>query len=277
MKRLIAIVSIMLVVLLGCEGKNIQKLTETDTETLTKQEYNIMGTYICKGEIYNQFIDEYEEYIPAIRFYEDGKCVLRVYYIGGVSEVEGVYCIKNSEVLVDIDLLYTIFRDSGTGEKYMDDEYIFTITDEDHLVIDRSFYEVNPGDSFVRISEDLEISTAPEPEHNVLGRYICSSAYYDDAYIAVHIEEIPSIMFLKDSRCSFYVDQKGGEEVWGKYRIEGDKIYVSELRFFPTDEPDPVRDNMDKEYVFTIVDEDHLTIDKGFYNVQAGDTFVRSK
>ena len=73
-----------------------------------------------------------------------------------------------------------------------------------------------------------------------------------------------------------FVDQGDGQEAWGNYRIEDSKIYVTELHFRYLADEDPIRDNMELAYVFTVMDEDHLMIDPGFYNVQAGDIFIRA-
>ena len=152
--------------------------------------------------------------------------------------------------------------------------YIFEITNENDLVGDRTFYAVSVDDPFVRMSVEPEPTT--EPEYDIIGKYVCSNDYYDDpTYSMTHPWPIPYIKFLKEGHCMLFVDQEGGREIWGQYRIEGNKIYVYELQFRYLEMIDEVRDNMAHEYVFTIVDEEHLTIEPGFFDVQAGNTFVR--
>lgn len=281
MKRFRIIISAVIILFLfGCADQDAQipettgEKTEASAGTSIKPEYNIIGEYICQGEIYDQFKEEAYEYIPSINFYEDGSCRLRVYYIGGVSNVEGVYYIDENRIYVKVDLLYTNFQDSVTGENYMDDEYVFTIIDEDYLVIDRGFYVVNAEDPFVRISTEPDRSI--EPTYDMLGKYVCSSEYYNEEYMAEHPEAVTFLSLLKENRCTLYVDYLNGRrKIGGKYKIEGDKIYIYELAFLFEGDEDFVRDNMDDEYVFTIIDEDHLVIDKGYFAVQAGDSFVK--
>lgn len=272
----ICVLCVVLLFLVSCANQDVNKLvnsstTDINTEFSVESEtkHNIIGEYICQGYMYEEFMDEYPEFVPSINFYDDGSCKLRVYYIGGVDDVKGEYSVKGDEIHVKLDLEWTFFEGTDSaGLPYMDDEYIFTITDEDHLVIDREFYVVHAKESFVRISAEPEITT--EPEYDIIGKYVCSSDYYNDSSWA-----IPYIKFLKEGHCMLFVDQEGGREIWGQYKIEENRIYVSELRFRYLEMIDEVRDNMEHEYVFTIVDEDHLTIDRGFFNVQAGDTFVR--
>ena len=281
MKKAFILGFIIFLFLVGCKTQNVEMPEENlstitwDTETELEEEYDIIGEYICQGEIYDQFKDDAFEYIPAVRFYEDGNCMLRVYYIGGVDDVEGVYNVAGNEIHVQLDLEWTLFEGTvSDGVPYMDDEYIFEITDEDHLVIDRECYVVNAEDPFVRISTEPEPTT--EPEYDIIGRYVCSNDYYDDpTYYMTHPWPIPYIKFLKEGHCMLFVDQEGGREIWGQYRIEGNKIYVYELQFRYLEMIDEVRDNMAHEYVFTIVDEEHLTIEPGFFDVQAGDSFVK--
>ena len=270
-----------LLFLVGCKEQNMEMPEENlstiawDTETEQEEEYDIIGEYICKGEIYDQFKDDAFEYIPAVRFYEDGNCMLRVYYIGGVDDVEGVYIVDGNEIHVQLDLEWSLFEGTvSDGVPYMDDEYIFEITDEDHLVIDREYYVVNAGDPFVRISTEPETTT--EPEYDIIGKYVCSNDYYDDpTYSVTHPWPVPCIKFLKEEHCALFVDREDGQRIiWGQYSLEGNQIQI-ELRFYPSDERDPIRENMAHEYVFTIVDEEHLTIEPGFFDVQTGDTFVR--
>ena len=279
MKRLRTIISAaMILLLLGCADQNVQtsgisgEIPEASADTSTKKsEYNIIGEYICKGEIYDQFKEEAYEYIPSINFYEDGSCRLWVYYIGVVTGIRGIYNINENKIYVHLDFDRTVFENSG--DQYMDDEYIFTITEEDQLIIDRGFYVVNAEDLFVRTSTEPENTT--EAEYDIIGKYICNNDYYNDEYISLYLESVSYVTFYEYGHCKTYIDYlEGGQEVWGKYSLEGNQVKVA-LRFFPTDEPDPIRENMDDEYVFTIIDEDHLVIDKGYFAVQAGDSFVK--
>lgn len=261
------------------KGESGELIYSSDSMEITSEKKNdIIGKYICTSEYFsNEYFQLHNESVPFIIFYEDDTCTLSVNYFEGVTNIKGKYEIKEKEINVKLDLQWTIFEGTDSvGLSYMNDEYIFTITDENHLVINRGYYSVNAGDSFMKTTTESDFTTVPESENDMLGKYICSSFYYDEAYTASHMNTIPSILLLKDGICSIYVDHEGGRKIRGSYRIEGDKIYVSELRFSLMQE-DPLKAYMDEEYVFTIVDEDHLTIDKGFYNVQAGDTFVRSE
>ena len=169
MKKLCMIfcVFLFLFALNGCTDQEINPLDPPDTDAAdvnatvaaTTPE-SMIGEYICRNDTYNAFIAEYPEYIPSINFYDDGACKLRVYYIGGVTDVFGIYEIKKNEIHVKVDLSWTIFEGTDdAGLPYMDDEYIFTITDEEHLTIDREYYTVHAGDPFERISAEPETTT----------------------------------------------------------------------------------------------------------------------
>lgn len=252
-----------------------------DNNTMESNEsnfhYSILGKYVCSSAYFSDeyFTTMHQESVPSISFYDNGNCLLMVNYLEGCCNVKGVYSVDDDKIHVQLDLEWTLFEGTDeAGLPYMDDEYIFEITDEDHLVIDRGFYSVNARDPFVRISTEPETTT--EPEYDIIGKYVCSNDYYDDpTYSMTHSWPIPYIKFLKEGHCMLFVDQEGGREIWGRYRIEGNKIHVYELKFRYLEMIDEVRDNMAHEYVFTIVDEEHLTIEPGFFDVQAGDGFVK--
>ncbi len=141
-------------------------------------EATIIGEYVCTNE-YIASGDSFQsapEAIPSITFIEDGNCEVLVNYLGGIAKVFGTYNIKNDQAIVYLDLMdtlsmdYVLNDDPTTPEigetevvwlrdqiafqegdvKYMPDEYVFDIIDSNEIVIDKGFYIVNAGDSFIK-------------------------------------------------------------------------------------------------------------------------------
>lgn len=265
---------------------------QPDTSEELRDEYNIIGEYTCMNDFYDQYKDrpDYDEYIPSISFYEDGMCRFRVYYIGGVTNLNGVYKIEEDSITVNLDMKNTIMESPADGSiQYMDDQYVFKIADEDNLIIDRECYIVNADDLFVKTSSE-PAPVEPDPEYDILGKYICSS----EKFIGTDSYPVPYIKFYKEGHCEVYVGLSQEDKyyvnesderyeitdsVFGKYYFEENRIHITDLRFLPipTEVDHPLLDVMQDNYVCTIIDEDHITIDNGFYNVSAGDTFVREK
>ena len=112
-------------------------------------------------------------------------------------------------------------------------------------------------------------------QFDVLGKFYCSNDYYNIEWFENNPESIPSIEFFKDGRCILFVNYfEGTCDISGVYSIEGNKIKV-ELDFQGTIFEGTGTEYMDDQYVFTIISDNEITIDKGYYTVEAGDPFIR--
>ena len=119
-------------------------------EASDSSKFNINGKYICNNDYFkneNHFAI-FPEDIPAIAFYEDNSCEFNINYMGGITSVYGIYSIEGKQILVTIYLNDTIFEESDI--KYIDDKYIFSIRSDNEIIIDKGFYAVNAGDTFVK-------------------------------------------------------------------------------------------------------------------------------
>jgi len=142
-----------------------------------------------------------------------------------------------------------------------------------------------------------------ETTHNpvdfqIVGRYVCSSDYFSYNYFVNFPNHIPTIIFHEDGTCELVVNYFGGVvTVFGVYRIDNDVIFVDlnlndtisevhvikdgeafvELRpnFIVFEEGDVKY--MDDHYAFSIINNDKIVIDRGFFAVNAGDVFVRAQ
>ena len=120
-------------------------------------------------------------------------------------------------------------------------------------------------------------SSEPEPikssERYISDTYTCSSDYFST------LSTTPSICFNKNGDCVISVNYSGGIcNMEGKYYIQGDKIYVK-LSFDNTIFEDTGNeytdlDYMSNKYVFSIVNDTEIVINRGCYAVKAGDGFV---
>jgi hypothetical protein len=122
-------------------------------EPSTILEVAVLGEYTCSNDMYynSEFYITHPDAIPSITFYDDGSCKFIINYSEGICNVEGYYCIDEDYIYIGLELSNTIFLDKETGEKYMDDQYVFTIVNSDTIVIDKDCYAVYAGDSFVRL------------------------------------------------------------------------------------------------------------------------------
>ena len=131
-------------------------------------------------------------------------------------------------------------------------------------------------DSSANSSNSLS-SFSTMPEFNILGKYVCFSDYHKDKNIIKNPDDIPSITFYENGKCNLFVAYFGG--VWdvnGLYEIKEDTIKVElDLHGTPFEGIDTAGNPyMDAIYIFNIIDNDKLIIDKGFYSVYAGDPFI---
>jgi hypothetical protein len=142
------------------------------TSTVEKNSIKILGKYTCT----NDYITNGDSFtvnpdtIPSVTFNEDGSCEVVVNYLEGIATVYGTYSVDNKQVFVSLDLLDTtsevysidengkesvvieknlvVFQEGDT--KHMDDRYVFDVIDNNNIVIDRGFYIVGEGDSFIK-------------------------------------------------------------------------------------------------------------------------------
>ncbi len=282
MKRFYLLLAI-LMLLSGCSRPISNEPVEATPESTSgiKDEFVVIGKYVCKSQ-YCEGLEE--ECTPEINFYEDGTCRMFVNYLEGGANIKGEYSVESDKVFVKLDFTNSIFEGSGT--KYMDDTYVFSIENDDNITIDRHVYVVNAGDAFERISIEPEETTVLSP--NIVGKYVCSNDYYNDEYVSNNNTTIPYIKFFEGYECAMYVDHgddttfvegndlESSQRIYGVYKVTDGKIKIS-LHFLPSITGEhPLVDKMDSEYTLTLIDEDHLVIDKGFFNVRAGDVFVRT-
>lgn len=294
MKKILSMFSILCILamlMLGCSSPTPDSSSDTSDkyEDYDYKDYNIVGKYKCDNRYFKQFEEESPEYISAINFYEDGTCLFHVYYIGGIANLNGVYDIDNGTISVKVDLKNTVLETPPDSEiQYMDDQYVFSITDENTLAIDRGCYVIDADDSFIKVSSEPD-ALAPEPEYDILGTYLCSG----DQYNGQPKNSIPYIKFYKEGKCQIYAALSDEDKyfmnesneqceiedsVSGKYHFGENCIYITDLYFFPVAaevDVHPLKKVFPEEFVCTIVDDESIVIDKGFYKVNDGDTFVR--
>ena len=161
-KFLIFILFISVLFTLGCQ-QNIENSDAKNTSSTLNNsnkisedafdisKFDVLGTFICSDESFKtEFHKKYPSTIPLIAFYEAGTCHFRINYSEGMFDVSGFYTVESNNIKVKLNLNNTIFMDAKTGEKYMDDQYVFTIMNNNKIVIDRECYAVNSGDLFVK-------------------------------------------------------------------------------------------------------------------------------
>ena len=113
-------------------------------------EFNVVGKFICSNNYYNSQV-VYN--IPSITFNNGNSCVFVVNYLEGGADINGTYKREGNEITVELNFQGTIFEnnlDEFTGEKYIEEQFIFTIVDEDKVAIDKNCYAVEAGDLFIR-------------------------------------------------------------------------------------------------------------------------------
>ena len=121
-----------------------------DNETIVyvqspEDEFDVIGKFICASDYHRSaFSLRSPQTIPSITFFEDGKCSLYVNYLEGGCAVSGEYSVNGDEIHVELDIEGTIFQ------TYMNDTYMFVISDDNTLTIYRGFYTVDDRDKFIR-------------------------------------------------------------------------------------------------------------------------------
>ena len=137
-------------------------VTELDTsEAVTEPNPNeaLLGTFVCDSEVFkDDAFAKAPEYIPALTLKDDGSMIWRVYYVGGVVDIEGTYVIEENKIYIDCVLEGTPVHGIDVGGfPYMDNKFVFEIEDNNTLVYynhpDAKLdycYAVYPGDKLVR-------------------------------------------------------------------------------------------------------------------------------
>ena len=137
--------------------------SELSTSSSSKPEFKILGQYVCDSDYHrDDFNVQHPESVPFITFRDDGNCSLYVNYLNGCEYVHGTYSIENDRIQVELDFHGTYFEgkiDPATGGPWMDNHYVFQIIDDNQIIIDREFYTVNAGDTFVRYIRPLSSSS----------------------------------------------------------------------------------------------------------------------
>ena len=268
-----AAVLLLIIALCSCDRR-----AADDAGRWSYSETDFTGTYICRGEIYDMFAENSEEYIPYFSFDGSGACTAMIYYIGGVTYVDGTYSVDDDRLSVKLDLTYSAVWDpfGVRQEDYMGDAYTFTVESEARLTIDKGFYAVHDGDGFEKISDEVRKLPDASKTEDYMGIYYCSTGAYENSSVGDAI--VPYVYLAKEGHCCLYIESADGtgRELWGNYTSDGGKFHISDLRFL-YDGTDADRDSIPHEYVFEIADDGALIIDRGFYNVASGDRFVREK
>ena len=113
-----------------------------------------------------------------------------------------------------------------------------------------------------------------------IGKFQCAGDNYKDDYYLLNQESIPYIFFKKYGECVMGINYlEGGCDIPGKYVITDDKITVK-LDFSSSILDETVADEnnhffITDTYIFTIIDENTISIDHMCYGVNPGDIFVR--
>ncbi len=116
------------------------------------------------------------------------------------------------------------------------------------------------------------------PNFTIIGKYTCSNEYWKDDFFIQNPEKVPYIIFENNNNCSILVNYLDGlENVKCSYIMEKDtikvKAYIEGTLFDGT--YDDGRPYMEDEYIFDVIDNNHIVIDKGFYTVSARDSFIK--
>jgi len=69
---------------------------------------------------------------------------------GVLCNVKGTYSVEGNFIIVILDFEGTVFIDNENAETYIPVQHIFEIVHDDEIVIDKDFYIVSAGDSFIR-------------------------------------------------------------------------------------------------------------------------------
>ena len=127
---------------------------------------------------------------------------------------------------------------------------------------------------FSSLSMPPESSSDPAAHStNMLGRYVCTNDYIESSrdFFDYYPEYIPSITLNEDGSCELLVNYLEGIYIaHGTYRIEDKQVIVDM-------EADAIAAvQLDSQYIFEIVDENHIIIDRGFSVAESGDSFFKS-
>lgn len=256
---------------------------ETEAESTDKAEKSytveeIAGEYLCSNEYYSDynFRDDTTDRLNVIFDMNHG-CSMRIHYFEGACTVYGNYTLNSDKICADFDYDMTVMQDVKTGLAFIDSQFVFTVCEDGSIYIDKGFYTVAAGDKFVKALSDIQPVADPDADNPLLGTFTCDSGYYRDHGPLAENGEKPSFTFLKGGCCYIRIDnENGGGSICAEYSYDDKKVYVDKLRYTVGGEyPQALSDLVPGEYVLEITDGDTLTVDRGFYNVAAGDEFTR--
>ena len=143
-----------------------------------------------------------------------------------------------------------------------------------------------PKTEFVTVTEITTEAETNPVEDTIMGTYYCSTDFFTDEYRAKYPGQTPYITFNNDGSCVFLVGYLHGIcEIEGTYQIEGNEINVElDLLGTPFEGTDSTGDPyMDHQFVFEIINNNHIVIGpapNSVYNgdcyvVRSGDSFIR--
>ncbi len=126
-----------------------------------------------------------------------------------------------------------------------------------------------------KISESSEEIVKPL-NYQVSGKYICNSDIYKAEFFEGYSEAIPAVIFNEDGRCELIVNYMEGLcSVYGTYCVQENQVIVN-VNLDGTIFEESGTKYMNDQYVFKIMSNNEIVIDRGYYAVKAGDKFIKS-
>ena len=113
--------------------------------------------------------------------------------------------------------------------------------------------------------------------NDIVGEYLCANEYYADYNFRDDCDDKLNVVFDADGRCSMRIHYiEGACTVYGTYTMESDKIHT-EMNYDMTvmHDTESGENSIADDFVFTVGEDGSLTVDKGYYTVNAGDRFIK--
>jgi len=112
--------------------------------------------------------------------------------------------------------------------------------------------------------------------YDILGKYICSNDYINGGeHFERFPEDIPAINFYEDGICEITINYLEGICIAsGIYTIEESRIFVA-INLDNTIFEGTGAEYIDDQYIFDIINDEQIVIDRDFYLAWAGDSFLK--
>lgn len=186
---------------------------------------------------------------------------------------------NNTLILYDEKTIKTIEEDIKIYDEI--NGYVYLIGDRGYTKLNYETGEImqeSSLESFGEKDKRVFVKFNIISEYTIIGKYTCSNDYWKDDFFIQNPEKVPFILFEDNNNCSILVNYLGGlANVKCSYSIEKNTVKVKAyLAGTPFDGTyDDGRPYMEDEYIFNIMDDNNIIIDKGFYTVGAGDKFIK--